>query len=67
MNVIHKFVFIICIINNFYNFIYNFILNNLDTYAEGIEKLSLAEDTSNVDEAGILSNELREREKKEGV
>ncbi|XP_071577866.1 uncharacterized protein [Temnothorax nylanderi] len=40
------------------------VFGTANTYAEGIEKLSLAEDTSNVDEAGISSNELREREKK---
>lgn len=38
-----------------------FILNNLDTYEEALKKLTLAEDTSNIDTA-ISSNELQKRE-----
>jgi len=41
-----------------------FLLNYLDTYEEGMQKLCLAEDTSNIDETGVSSNEVREREKK---
>ncbi|XP_011689931.1 PREDICTED: uncharacterized protein LOC105451266 isoform X2 [Wasmannia auropunctata] len=35
-----------------------------DSYEEGMEKLVRAEDTSNVDDTALSSNELKEREKK---
>lgn len=36
----------------------------LDTYEKSIEKLILAQDTSNVDDTGMSSSEIRERNKK---
>lgn len=42
----------------------DFLVNYLDTYEEGMQKLCLAEDTSNIDETGVSSNEVRERGKK---
>lgn len=45
-----------------YNLICNCVLCYKDTYAEGMEKLVLAEDTSHIDD--IPSDELREQKKK---
>ncbi|KAM0728587.1 hypothetical protein ACS0PU_004842 [Formica fusca] len=40
------------------------VFGTANTYEEGIQKLVRAEDTSNIDDNAISSNELREREKK---
>lgn len=45
-----------------HNLLHNFVLNFTGTYEEGMEKLVLAEDTSNID---MSSDELRDRIKKE--
>ncbi|XP_011858997.1 PREDICTED: uncharacterized protein LOC105556509 isoform X2 [Vollenhovia emeryi] len=41
----------------------NKVFGTASNYAEGLQKLCLAEDTSNVDETGMSSSEIREREK----
>lgn len=46
----------------FYVFLY-FIVNILGSYEDGMAKLVQAEDTSHIDDTGISSNEMREREK----
>lgn len=40
------------------------LLGKAKTYEEGLEKLTLAQDTSNIDDTGVSSDELREQKKK---
>ncbi|KYN21195.1 hypothetical protein ALC57_06437 [Trachymyrmex cornetzi] len=40
------------------------ILGRAKTYAEGLEKLIVAQDTSNIDDTGMSSDDLREQKKK---
>ncbi|EFN65799.1 hypothetical protein EAG_12576 [Camponotus floridanus] len=41
------------------------IFGGANTYEESLQKLSLAQDTSNIDDTGMSSNDLREQNKKQ--
>lgn len=46
---------------------YSFVFNDLDTYEQSLQKLSLAQDTSNIDDTGMSSDDLKEQKKSKDV
>jgi len=47
--------------------IFSFIFNDLDTYEQSLQKLSLAQDTSNIDDTEMSSDELTKQKKSKDI